>query len=330
MFPSTVSQNVGSELRCFAVVLAVAALGLVTVPSTAQEPSRVEGETLVDEQLEKARAIAMQAERLFDAGHFAASLATYTRAYDALTGHPRQYFLLYNLAACHERLFHYDLALAFYEQYLARAPETEPDRAQVAAIMQMLRGLMGTLVVESSVPAAIWVDDRKLGTAPGRWSLPGGRHVVEARAALHESSRQEVQLAAGEVLEIRFAPQRLSTNTGPRPGYFWATAAFTGAAVASGTVFGVLALSARQDGRARADYYLDAQTEAERTRRYALAADIGFGSAALLGATATLLYFITDWTPEPHPPSKSRGSSAAIRSIALTAQGAGTALRVVF
>lgn len=307
----------------------LAALALVAVPATAQEPLRVAGGEPRDEQLDRARVIAIHAERLFDAGHFAASLAAYTRAYDVLGGHPRQYFVLYNLAACHERLFHYELALAFYEQYLARAPETEPDRSQVAAIMHMLRGLLGTLVVESSVPAAVWVDARNLGTTPGRWLIPAGRHVVEARAALHESPRQEVQLAAGQVLGLRFVLPRLSTNTGPRPGYFWATTALTGAAVVGGTVFGFLALSASEDGRARADYYLGAQTEAERTRRYALAADIGFGSAALLGATATVLYFITDWT-EPTP-SRSRGSSRSRPSIALTPQGgAGTALRVVF
>lgn len=321
----------GSERGSFAAAMTVAALALIAVPSRAQEAAERDRGATVDLQLDRARVITVHAERLFDAGHFAASLAEYTRAYEALAGHPRQYFVLYNLAACHERLFHYDLALAFYEQYLARAPESEPDRAQVASIMQMLRGLLGTLVVESSVPSTIWIDDRKLGPAPGRWLLPAGRHVVEARAALHESPRQEVQLAAGQMLALRFEPQRLSANTGPRRGYFWATTALTGAAVASGTVFGLLALSARQDGRARADYYLDTQAEAERTRRYALAADISFGSAALLGATATVLYFITDWTPEQPPPSKGQRASRVTRFIALTAPGGpGATLRMVF
>jgi tetratricopeptide (TPR) repeat protein len=322
---------VGFEYRSLIAALTVAALALIAAPSTAQEPQAVDGREKVDAQLERARAIATHAERLFDAGHFAASLAEYTRAYDALAGHPRQYFVLYNLAACNERLFHYDLALAFYEQYLERAPESEQDRAQVAAIMQTLRGMLGTLVVESSVPAAIWIDDRQLGAAPGRWLVPAGRHVVEARAALHESPRKEVQLAVGQMLELRFEPQRLSTNTGPRPGYFWATTALTGAAMVSGTVFGLLALSARQDGQARAQYYLDAQQEAERTRSYALAADISFGSAALLGASATVLYFITDWTPGQPQPSKGRGSSGATRSVALIAPGGpGAALQVAF
>ena len=317
-------------------LVTTAALMLHTTPLTAQEaePSRVDSSPPTgpptDYQLESARVIAARAERLFDAGHFQVALAEYTRAYDALAGHPRQYFVLYNLAACNERLFQYDVALGFYEEYLRRAPETEPDRPQVVAIMSTLRALLGTLVVESSGPTSIWVDDRRLGTAPGRWLVPAGRHVVEARAELHESQQREVQLGAGQQLPLRFELARLSANTGPRPTYFWAATTLTGAALVTGTVFGVLALTAREDGRERAGYYLDSQAEADRTRNYALAADIGFGGAALLGASAAVLYFITDWSSVRRQDAKRPAARGPTRFWSASSQGSTAALRVVF
>jgi tetratricopeptide (TPR) repeat protein len=310
----------------------VAALMLHTTPLTAQEaePSRVDSGPPTDHQLESARVIAARAERLFDAGHFRVALAEYTRAYDALAGHPRQYFVLYNLAACNERLFQYDVALGFYEEYLRRAPETEPDRPQVVAIMSALRALLGTLVVESNGPTSIWVDDRRLGTAPGRWLLPAGRHVVEARAELRDSQQREVQVRAGQLLQLRFELERLSANTGPRPAYFWAATTLTGAALVTGTVFGALALSAREDGRERAEYFLDSQAEADRTRNYALAADVGFGSAALLGASAAVLYFITDWSSAAPSDAKRSASRGPTRFRLASSRGSAAALRVVF
>jgi len=323
---------VASRLAALMALVTAAAPMLHTTPLTAQEaePSPVDSSPPTDYQLENARVIAARAERLFDAGHFRVALAEYTRAYDALAGHPRQYFVLYNLAACNERLFQYDVALQFYEEYLRRAPETEPDRAQVVAIMSTLRALLGTLVVDSSSPTSIWVDDRRLGTAPGRWLVPAGRHVVEARAELHESQRREIQLGAGQQLQLRFELERLSANTGPRPTYFWAATTLTGAALVTGTVFGVLALSARQDGRERAAYYLDSQADADRTRNYALAADIGFGSAALLGASATVLYFITDWSSAARPDAKRPASRGPTRIQLASSGNSAAALRVVF
>jgi tetratricopeptide (TPR) repeat protein len=252
-----------------------------------------------DPKLDEARRVVTSAERLFDAGHFQAALAEYGRAYDILQGHARQYFVLYNLAACNERLFRYDIAVELYEQYLIRAPETEQDRGQVVAIVRKLRTLLGSLSVESETPASIWVDDRRLGVTPGRWLLPAGPHVVEARAELHESQRQEVQLRAGEQLRLRFRPKRLSTYKGPGPRYFWATAALTGAAAIASATLGVMALSASKKGRDGAEYYLDTSAEARRTRNYALATDIGFGATALLGTGTTVLYFITDWGDAP-------------------------------
>lgn len=250
-----------------------------------------------DGTLERARAIVATAEGLFLAGHYGAALAEYSSAYDVLEGHPRQYWVLHNLAACNERLFRYDIALKLYEEYLRRAPPDEADRAEVAAIMRTLRSLLATLVVDSRAPGDVWVDERRVGTAPGRWLVPAGRHTVEVRAHLHEAERRDVALGAGKVTVLYFAPRRLSTYRGPPRGYFWAALGASGVAAATGATLGVLALDARNEGRAQARLYRDTTDEARQTRNLALAADASFGAALVFAATAAVLYFVTDWAP---------------------------------
>jgi tetratricopeptide (TPR) repeat protein len=285
-----------------------------------------------DTRLTRARVIVAAAESLFVAGHYAAALAEYSRAYDVLRGHPRQYWVLHNLAACNERLFQYDVALNLYEEYLKRAPRSEEDRAEVQVVIRTLRSLLGTLVVETSVDAEVWVDNRRLGAAPGRWLVPGGRHVVEVRAALFETQRREVQLGAAQVHRLRFDLQRLSTYRGPSRGYFWTAAGLSAAAAAAGATFGLLALDASSDGREKASLSVDSSEESDRTRQLSLAADICFGTAVLFGATAGVLFFVTDWSDSTPPPVRT-GSPRPKRTakIALGPRGdAGIALELEF
>jgi tetratricopeptide (TPR) repeat protein len=275
-----------------------------------------------DEPLARARAVTALAEPLFAAGHYAAALAEYTRAYEILAGHPRQYWVLHNLATCNERLFRYDLAVELYEEYLRRAPPTETDRGEVSAILETLRSLLATLVVESSVAGEVWLDDRRLGIAPGKWRVPAGHHTVELRADRHESQRREVQLEPRQVQVDRFQLQLLSTYAGPPPGYFWAAVGLTGAATVAGATAGFMALNARQQGIQQAELHLDTSAQAERTRRLALASDVGFGAAVVFGATATVLYFVTDWPKPGHPAGRGHEPSAQRSlSIALAAPG---------
>ena len=86
---------------------------------------------------------------------------------------------LFNIARCQEELFRYDLAVAAYERYMAIAPADAPDREAVQATMRQLRNLLGTIVIRSNVPAAVWIGDRQVGEAPGEVLVPGGRHAVE-------------------------------------------------------------------------------------------------------------------------------------------------------
>ena len=84
----------------------------VPLAASADHPIPSPGES--DAVLDQARAIVAVAERLFLAGHYAAALAEYARAYQVLAGHPRQYWVLHNLANCNESMFRYDLAVDLY------------------------------------------------------------------------------------------------------------------------------------------------------------------------------------------------------------------------
>jgi hypothetical protein len=295
-------------------------------PSAAEAPTA----TANDAQLSHARAIVATAESLFVAGHPAAALVEYTRAYEVLRGHPRQYWVLHNLAACNERMFRYDVALRLYDEYLRRAPPTEEDRAEVQAVMRTLRSLLGTLVVHSDVAAEVWVDDRRLGTAPGKWLIPKGPHVVELRAAQYEAQQREVQLGPTQVVALRFALRRLSTYRGPPRAYFWGAAAVSSVAAVAGVTFGLMALDASADGRERASLRLDTSEDAERTRQLALAADVCFGTALLFGATAGVLFFVTEWSDAPRPASGGHAPNPRTARLGIGSRGTGVNVQLEF
>jgi tetratricopeptide (TPR) repeat protein len=310
------SEPWSARFRWRGATTLLATLTLLAGPARADELAQAEAPSVpaapapTDQQLERARLIVATAERLFVAGHYGAALAEYTRAYDTLAGHPRQYWVLHNLAACNEHLFRYDVALSLYEEYLRRAPADEPDRADVSAITRTLRALLVTLDVESRVRGEVWVDDRRIGLAPGRWLVPAGRHIVELRAPLFESEKKELTLSGNGVTRVSFDPRPLSTYRGPDRAYFWGAVGASGVAAATGLTFGLMAVGARGDARQKAELYQDTDDDSRRTRNLALAADVGFGAALVFGITASVLYFVTDWSPRPQ---QGRGSSSPVR-----------------
>jgi tetratricopeptide (TPR) repeat protein len=278
-------------------------------PSAAPPAPEVE-----DPRLVRARAFTSRAESLFAQGAYDISLTEFLRAHAALAGHPRQYVTLHDIAVCYERLHRYDRALEYYEAYLSRAPATEADRAEVAAVVRALRSLLAVVTVKSNVSAEIWVDDRRVGSAPGRVVVPAGQHTLELRAAQHETERRELQLSAGETTGVSVMLRKLSTYSGPPRGYFWASLVATGASVVAGSVFGALALSAHADAEDDASLHLQPGDAADRAQSMSVAADVCFGAAGVLGAASTVLYFVTDWSSqESDQPAAARGEARRSR-----------------
>ena len=247
-----------------------------------------------------ARPAIARGEALFEAQNYGAAMAEFSAAYDQLAGYSRRYSVLSNIAACHERLFHYDLAIAFYQRYLDEGGESIEDRAEVEARIHTLDQLLATLTLVSNVPADVWIDDRIAGRAPGVIRVSPGRHLIELRAPLRESKRRDVNLAAGSAGRLVFELEELSQYSGLGPGYFWTFAGLTVVAVGIGASFGIAALDADADGAARAlqNRFLNTEQDEDAVKRTARVADIAFIGAAVLGASATVLFFLTDWHDE--------------------------------
>jgi tetratricopeptide (TPR) repeat protein len=241
-----------------------------------------------------------RAEELFDAENYAGALSEFATAHTLLEGNSKRAAMLNNIALCHERMFHYDLALAYYERYLHEAGPQARGRAAAESALRRLRRLLVTLEVESNVAAELWIDSRRIGRVPGRVLVPAGEHVLELRAPLYESTRRELSLPAGRSARLRFELERLSQYRGISPAYVWIGAGVTIAALGTGVGFGISALAADHAGeeRRRRDPLLNTVEAEASVKRRALAADIAFAAAGVLGATTLALFFVTDFGGE--------------------------------
>jgi tetratricopeptide (TPR) repeat protein len=256
---------------------------------------------------DEARTAVARAKALFAVGDYGAALAEFTRAHELLHDDPRQGAVLNNIAVCYERMFRYDLALAFYERYLREGSASAEDRAEVEAVMKSLRDLLGTVRITGVTRGEIWIDDRKLGDVAIDVLVPAGLHVIEIRARGYESQRRELRVSARAVHEVHIQLEPIDTYRGLPSTYFWVGTGLTAAAVITGTVFGVAALSEHSDGQREADrgLYVDGKAADD----LALQADVAFGAALALGVGTTLLFFLTDWGGHP----SAEHDSAAIR-----------------
>jgi tetratricopeptide (TPR) repeat protein len=273
-----------------AVAIAQPAEGAETAPALAQATPDAE-----DTELTRARETVARGEKLFAVRNYDAALTEFLSAYRELQGHPHQYFVLHNIALCHERMFRYDLALQYYERYLSEGGQDAEDRKEVMAVVETLRGLLATLDVTSNVRAEVWVDDRHMGQAPGAVLVPAGRHVVELRAAVYEAVRREVYVSAHETQHLSFELGRLSSYKGLHPVYFWTGVGLSVAALSVGSVLGANAMAQSADARDRAKLHIDSPTDRDRVRHLTRAADVCLGAAAVLGITSAVLFFVTDW-----------------------------------
>lgn len=276
--------------------------GAPPVPGAADEvaPAAERG----DPRLREAQDRILRGERLFDAGDPAGALVEFRRAETLLEGHTIRYLVYFNVGRSLEALHLYDDALAAYRRYLAEGGRAEDDAEAVASRIEVLDGLLGTLVVSvEPVEAELWVDDRRLGPAPGTYRIEPGRHAVELRARGHLSAARDVEVASGERARLDVVLEPVPEEYGGLPrGYFWTAVAATAATAAAGVVVGTLAGVESRDVESACDDDPDgaqcrrADAEArERIERRALVADVLFGSALVFAVGSVVLGLATDW-----------------------------------
>jgi hypothetical protein len=292
------------SVRAFFVVALVATSAIASAQDA--EPV-VEAAAVAPEDPALAEAMTRfdAAAALFDRGDHVGALAEFERIYALLDGHPRRYFVLYNIGQCEEQLFRYDLALDAYHRYLDEGGRADPDHGTVEATLRTLEGLLGTVNValEGAPPdlvAEVWAADRQVGVAPGQIRLPGGEHALEVRAAGYEAVRRTVAVTARSSVDLSLTLPRLSDFHGLPPAYFAIGVGAAAAVAIVGAVLGGLALSQRGDAdRCLADascaFLLDLDGRRSAIRELATGADVSFGIAGALAITSIVLALFTDF-----------------------------------
>jgi tetratricopeptide (TPR) repeat protein len=253
-----------------------------------------------DPQMADARQRFAEAEQIFARGDHAGALAEFQRIYDTLEGHPRRFFVLYNIARCQEELFRYSEALDNFRRYLAEGGAGTDLASSAQQKIATLEGRLAILRITTNASnAEVWVDGHMVGTAPGDVRVAGGSHAVELRADGYAPARRDVQIAARTTQDLSIELE--SVISGVSPAFFIAGASLTAIAAGIAIGFGAVALSeqnalsanlASSDERMR---FMVTQARIDSMEQMALLADVFFATAAVFGIASLILIFVTDW-----------------------------------
>lgn len=318
--------------RAWLRLVLIGAVAFAAIPAHAQpeeatgdEAAEAEGEAEAeaeapaepeDPNLVEARERIARANELFNEENYDAAAAEFIEILELLGDHPVRFQVLYNVAKSYEALFQYGKAMQYYERFLAEGGGETALAPEVNAKIQLLQGLLGTILIVVDRPEyEVWVDDRVVGNNLDRVLVPGGTHVVEVRAPGFVPNQKEVQVPARAERTVEFELEELAEEFEGLPSWMFWTA--TGAAVlaaAGGAVYGVLALSRRNeiDDLLNNDFggvgEVD-MSDQDDVRNLARNADIFFGAALLLGTAAIIFAVFTEWGDE----EEADGEAARLR-----------------
>jgi len=269
-----------------------------------------------DSNVVEARERIARANELFNDENYDAAVAEFIEILELLGEHPVRFQVLYNIAKSYEALFRYGKAMEYYEHFLEEGGGETALAPEVNAKIELLQGLLGTILIVVDVPDyEVWVDDRMVGRNLERVLVPGGSHVVEIRAPGFVQNQQEVQVPARAERTVTFELEELAEEFEGLPSWMFWTA--TGAAVlaaAGGVVYGVLAITRRNE----IDDLLNNEfggvgsvgpEDREDVKNLSRNADIFFGTALLLGTAAVIFAVFTEWGDEDADGDADEGAS---------------------
>jgi hypothetical protein len=261
----------------------------------------------------RAEALFHEGEARFDAARFteACNLFEQSQNLDPKLG------TLLNLAFCHEKIGR--LATARTELLAAllwAANKQQRDRADFArdrlASIEPRLSFVQFEVEDREGTTELLVDGNPI--PPSSWGPPvaldPGTHTIEVFGKEGATGKHRLVVADGPSTEIflvrRLAPgqvfvtsPRATTSLEPsnpgatRRAIGWGFAGLTGVALATGTAFGLLAVSTRDDALAMCAGDLCTQQGADRideARRHALVSSIAFATAAGAGVVGAYLF----------------------------------------
>jgi hypothetical protein len=267
---------------------------------------------------------------LFQEEAYRAALVEFERAYEVAP----DFRLLFNIAQTKVQLQEYLGAAQSYEAYLVQGAESLPPerRAQVEEALKALRERVGRISVQvNRDDVDVFIDDQKVGRAPITQALTVnvGRHRVAARGADGANDAQVIDLAGGDIVEVRLnlaAPSAATPSaTAPAPSAApdeplsgmkkgaIGTWAGGGAVLIGGLVAGLLTMSSSDKlDKLLATREVDQKSAEDRrdtTHTLALTTDVLIGVGAALVVTGTLLWVLDK------PADKQTAKSAPLRDV---------------
>jgi PEGA domain len=190
-----------------------------------------------------ARASYDGAKLLFGDADYSGALLKFTQAYEEA----KDARLLWNMAACEEKLRHYAKASALVTRYVAEADAnlTAQDRSDAAELIQTLATVTAPLVLTSDVPGVdITIDGEPAGTTPIAAPISvdqGTRHIVGKKDGYQDSAK-ELTVIGGAPASVTLTmvkvvhEARLTVGAGDHDAI-----SLDGAVVAEGRFNGVIA-----------------------------------------------------------------------------------------
>lgn len=279
------------------VIAAIILLGVASVDAQqkAAKPSKAE--------IQRARNAYNEGQKRFEAGEYQQAKDSFQKAYDTV---PNPVVLL-SIAESQVHLKELDEAIANLERYLEERPDA-PDRADVEKRIEEIKRTPAVLVVVSDPSGAdISIDGKQTyKTTPAEIELAPGEHKVELSTndGRKESEAVFARFGKRHELQIEFSPEEpaeplagdslasgttdevLEESSEGSSIAPWIVMGVGAAALAAGTVLGVLALHEEASFNERPN-----EGSADTGERLALFADVSFGVGAAAVVTGFVLLF---------------------------------------
>ncbi|HKO90565.1 MAG TPA: PEGA domain-containing protein [Polyangiaceae bacterium] len=299
------------------------------------------------EAVSLAREHFLRGVELYRSGAYDASLAEFTRAYEAAPN----YRILYNLAQIRAQQQDYVQALELFGRFVreGRSELSEARAADVAAEMAELRRRVAQLSVETNVEGAtLTINDSRTASLPlpGPLAINAGVYQLRVQKLGRVPVTQTVTVAGGESPLVRFEllPDTSALDLGALPALpgpaeplpvdlpapssntaLLVGLATTGVLAGATATFGFLTYRQSVELDQNLSSYPEGIDEIEasrsKLRTYALLTDVfGLAAAAAAGVTA-FLHFSAPDTPTP-PPRTRIGAGIGADGASLWVTGA--------
>ena len=241
---------------------------------------------------------------LYNEADYRAALVEFRRAYEIAPNAA----VLYNIGQTYYQLQNYAAALTTLQHYLGEAGPSAPHRREVEQTLDTLQSRVGKVTISSNLAdCEITIDDELAGKTPlGEPQLVSiGRRKVTASHAGLPSQTKQVDVAAGDTMQLAFAFAEPGNVAGPAalphpaspdadrpaappksrvPLYGWvATGAFAAGAVTT-AVFALRASSDLKDARNHFPSSKDdIDHKSNRVLAFAIATDVLTAAAVVTG-----------------------------------------------